>query len=69
MLGIINIKFVIIVDDKLFILELIKLIEFLYGVKMVYVNENVDVFERDLVFVIIRSLMMVNGDLMVVIIC
>lgn len=69
MLSIKDIKFVIIVDDKLFILELVILIEFLYGVKMVYVNENVDVFERDLDFVIIGSLMMVNGDLMVIIIC
>lgn len=68
MLGIKNIKLVIIVDNILFILELVILIEFLYGVKMVYVNENVDVFKRDLNFLIMGSLMMVNGDLMVIVI-
>lgn len=36
---------------------------------MVYVNENVDAFERDLDFATTGSLMMANGDSMVIITC
>lgn len=57
------------VDVKLLIFELIKLGVFLYGVKIVYVNEDVDVFKIDEVFVIMGSFMMVNGELMVIVIC
>lgn len=67
--GITNIKFVITVDDKLPISELTKPIESLHGAKMVYVNENVDAFERDSAFATTGSLMMANGDSMVVITC
>lgn len=57
------------VDVKLLIFELIKLGVFLYGVKIVYVNEDVEVFKIDEVFVIMGSFMMVNGELMVIVIC
>lgn len=57
------------VDVKLLIFELIKLGIFLYGVKIVYVNEDVEVFKIDEVFVIMGSFMMVNGELMVIVIC
>lgn len=67
--GITKIKFVITVDVKLPISELTKPIESLHGAKMVYVNENVDAFKRDPVFATTGSLMMANGDSMVIITC
>lgn len=67
--GITKIKFVITVDVKLPISELTKLWESLHGAKMVYVNENVDAFRRDPDFATTGSLMMANGDSMVIITC
>lgn len=67
--GIKNINFVITANVKLPISELTKLWESLHGAKMVYVNENVDAFRRDLDFATTGSLMMANGDSMVIITC
>lgn len=65
--GIKNIKLVITVDNTLPISELATPIESLHGAKMVYVNENVDAFKRDLNFSTTGSLMMANGDPMVIV--
>lgn len=67
--GIKNIKFVITVDVKLPISELTKPWESLHGAKMVYVDEDVDAFRKDQVFATTGSLMMANGDSMVIITC
>lgn len=65
-----NISYVIIVDSRLFIIVLSKLGVFLYGVKFVYENKDVDDFYIDNVFVIVGCFMMVNNNnIMVVVIC
>lgn len=47
----------IIVEDKLLILELSRIGVFLYGVKFVYKDKGIDVFYIDDCFVIMGSLM------------
>lgn len=63
-------SYVIIVKDELFIFLLSNIGVFLYGVKFVFVDEGVEVFYLNKVYVIIGSFMkVINNDMMVVVIC
>lgn len=50
------------------IFELSGLGIYLYGVKLVFVNGNVDVFKVDESFVIMGSLMLVNNKILMVVV-
>lgn len=67
--GIKNINFETTVDAKLSISELTKSGVPLHGAKIVYVNEDVEAFKIDEAFATTGSLMMANGESMVIVTC
>lgn len=67
--GIKNINFETTVDAKLSISELTKSGVPLHGAKIVYVNEDVEAFKVDNDFATTGSLMMANGESMVIVTC
>lgn len=58
----------VIVEDEYLIFELSGFGIYLYGVKLVYVNGNVDVFNVNGSFVIMGSLMLVNNNSLLVVV-